>query len=70
MTTEELEQSATLIPYEWLAPSANGSPQQCVDAVIQQFRLGADGVIAHGASPTELEPVVQTYATRKGHGHA
>ena len=29
-TTEELEHVATLIPDEWLAPAATGSPEQCV----------------------------------------
>lgn len=45
-------------------------PDQCVDAVADQFRSGADGVILHGASPSELESVVQAYATRKGPVHA
>ena len=57
-TTDELEHVATLIPDEWLAPSATGSPQQCAAAVQGQFELGADGVILHGASPTELAPVL------------
>jgi len=26
-----------------------------------QFDLGADGVILHGASPQELEPVLEAY---------
>ncbi|MEM1245793.1 MAG: TIGR03857 family LLM class F420-dependent oxidoreductase [Acidobacteriota bacterium] len=64
-TTEQLEQVAELIPEEWLAPAAQGSPAQCVDAVRGQFDLGADGVILHGASPSELEPIVAEYrATR------
>ena len=66
----DVPKSAVLIPDEWLAPSASGPPQQCVDAVLRQFRLGADGVILHGASPVELEPVVRAYAAREGHGHA
>jgi probable F420-dependent oxidoreductase len=57
-TTEELEHVATLIPEDWLAPSATGSPQQCAAAVQGQFDLGADGVILHGASPAELAPVL------------
>lgn len=69
-TTDELERFATLVPEEWLASSANGSPEQCVDAVEDQFRLGADGVILHGASPAELEPIVNAYAARDGRGHA
>jgi probable F420-dependent oxidoreductase len=61
-TTEQLEHVATLIPDEWLAPSATGSPGQCVAAVRNQFALGCDGVIMHGASPAELQPVFEEYA--------
>ena len=60
-TTAELERVAPLIPEEWLAPSATGTPEQCVAAVRNQFALGCDGVIMHGASPTELEPIVNAY---------
>ena len=60
-TTEELEHVATLIPEEWLAPAATGSPEQCVEKIRGQFGLGCDGVILHGASPAELEPIVQSY---------
>jgi probable F420-dependent oxidoreductase len=61
-TTAELEHVATLIPAEWLAPAATGSPQQCVDVIQRQLDLGADGVILHGAAPAELEPVVDAWA--------
>ncbi len=61
-TTEELEHIATLIPDEWLAPSAKGSPEQCVASIRGQFDLGCDGVILHGANPTELAPVLDAYA--------
>ncbi len=57
-TTEQLEHAATLIPPEWFAASATGTPDQCADAVRNQFALGCDGVILHGCTPTELEPVV------------
>src|SRR5206468_10439761 len=60
-TTEQLEHVATLIPDEWLAPSATGSSAQCARTVLDQLDLGADGVIMHGATPTELEPVVEAY---------
>ena len=39
-TTEQLEHVATLIPAEWLAPSATGSPEQCVAAVRRPARAG------------------------------
>lgn len=67
-TTAELEHVATLIPDEWLAPAASGSPTRCVDKIQEQFDLGADGVILHGASPIDLEPIVDEYSRRRPAG--
>jgi probable F420-dependent oxidoreductase len=67
-TIDELEHVATLIPDEWLAPAATGTPEQCVKKIQEQFDLGADGVILHGASPNDLEPIVAAYATRRPTG--
>lgn len=61
-TTSELEHVATLLPDEWLAPSATGSPSDCAAAIKGQLALGADAVIMHGATPTELAPIVDQYA--------
>ncbi len=60
-TTEQLERIAPLLPAEWLAPAATGSPAKCAAAVLRQLDLGADGVIMHGATPDELSPVVAEY---------
>ncbi|MGH9016314.1 MAG: TIGR03857 family LLM class F420-dependent oxidoreductase [Acidimicrobiales bacterium] len=60
-TTDQLEHIATLLPDEWLAPSATGSPETCAAAVRGQLAMGCDGVILHGATPTELAPVVAAY---------
>jgi probable F420-dependent oxidoreductase len=60
-STQQLEHIATLIPDEWLAPAATGSPEQCAAAIQGQLDLGADAVILHGASPDELTPVVKAY---------
>ncbi|MFM8302901.1 MAG: TIGR03857 family LLM class F420-dependent oxidoreductase [Actinomycetota bacterium] len=60
-TTEQLAHVATLIPPEWLAPAATGSPEACVAAVRNQLALGCDGVILHGATPGELAPIVAEY---------
>jgi probable F420-dependent oxidoreductase len=65
-TTEQLEHVATLIPDEWLAPSATGTPSQCVAAVRNQLALGCDGVIMHGATPDELAPIVEEYRRSAG----
>ena len=64
-TTEQLEHVATLIPDDWLAAAATGSPERCVEKILGQFDLGCDGVILHGASPAELEPIVSAYRTRR-----
>ena len=64
-TTEQLEHVATLLPDEWFEPSATGTPEQCVAAVRNQFDLGCDGVIMHGATPTELEPIVAAYRSAR-----
>lgn len=60
-TTEQLEHVASLIPGEWLAPAATGTPEQCVRKIQGQFDLGVDGVILHGASPDDLAPIVDSY---------
>ncbi|HEX3979691.1 MAG TPA: hypothetical protein VHW93_00615 [Acidimicrobiales bacterium] len=60
-STDQLRHIATLIPDEWLAPSATGSPEQCARAVRDQLAMGCDGVIMHGATPTELKPIVSAY---------
>jgi probable F420-dependent oxidoreductase len=64
-TPEQLEHVATLLPEEWLAPAATGTPDECVDAVLGQFALGCDGVILHGATPAELAPIINAYASRR-----
>ena len=60
-TAEQLEHIAELIPAEWLAPAATGSPERCGEKIRGQLDLGADGVILHGASPAELAPIVESY---------
>jgi hypothetical protein len=62
-TPEQLAHAATLIPTEWLAPSATGTPAECVAALRGQLALGCDGVILHGCTPDELRPVIEAYRT-------
>tara|TARA_R110002072_G_scaffold1780_10_gene14864 strand:- start:89630 stop:90658 length:1029 start_codon:yes stop_codon:yes gene_type:complete len=61
-TPEQLQHIATLLPEAWLAPSATGSVDQCLAAIQNQFDLGCDGVILHGATPTELSPILKAYS--------
>jgi probable F420-dependent oxidoreductase len=67
-TTEQLEQIATLIPEKWLEAAATGSPKRCVEKIRGQLELGCDGVILHGASPTDLEPIVAEYRKTRPSG--
>ncbi|MCW2550174.1 MAG: Luciferase-like, subgroup [Mycobacterium sp.] len=60
-SVEQLEHAQTLIPQEWLAANAAGSPQELAAAVVNQQTLGCDGVIMHGAAPADLAPVVAAY---------
>ncbi|MEX2294553.1 MAG: TIGR03857 family LLM class F420-dependent oxidoreductase [Acidimicrobiales bacterium] len=59
-TLDQLEHISGLIPQEWL-PAAVGGADACVSRVLDQLTAGADGVILHGSSPAELEPVVDAY---------
>lgn len=47
-----------LIPGEWLAASAVGTPRRCAERIADQFAAGADGVVLHGATPAELTDVL------------
>ncbi|NNL65694.1 MAG: TIGR03857 family LLM class F420-dependent oxidoreductase [Myxococcales bacterium] len=60
-TPEQLEHVAGLIPEDWLAPAATGDAERCVEKIRGQLDLGCDGVILHGATPEELEPIVRVY---------
>jgi probable F420-dependent oxidoreductase len=63
-SADQIEHIATLIPEQWLEPSATGSADQCVDRIAEEFDYGADAVIMHGATPDELAPVVDAYRRR------
>jgi 5,10-methylenetetrahydromethanopterin reductase len=60
-TTEQLEHITTLLPDHWLAAAATGSADTCARRIVDQFDAGADGVICHGVTPTELAPIVGAY---------
>lgn len=64
-TTQDLEYLSTLLPGEWTAAAATGSPRQCTATIIRQFELGADSVILHGATPAELEPILTAYRVQR-----
>jgi len=58
----QLQAVAELLPDEWLAVAAVGSPEACARTIRNQLDLGADGVILHGATPGELAPILPAYA--------
>ncbi|MEO5875342.1 MAG: TIGR03857 family LLM class F420-dependent oxidoreductase [Streptosporangiaceae bacterium] len=60
-TTGQLERLTELLPPQWLAASATGTAERCASRIVDQLDAGADGVILHGATPAELEPVVTAY---------
>lgn len=61
-TTEELTHLRDdVLPAEWLAASATGTAVECARRVQDQLDAGADSVILHGATPTELAPVVEAW---------
>ena len=60
-TPGQLERLREVLPDEWLAVAATGTAGDCARDVRRQFELGVDGVIMHGATPSELTPVVKAF---------
>lgn len=60
--TETFAELAKVIPAEWLDCAATGSAERCADLVRRQFDLGVDGVILHGATPSELRSTVTAFS--------
>ncbi|MDO5504146.1 MAG: TIGR03857 family LLM class F420-dependent oxidoreductase, partial [Actinomycetia bacterium] len=50
-----------VFPEEWLAASAQGTPERCAARIRDQLDRGADSVILHGATPDELRPVLDAW---------
>lgn len=59
--TATFERLRDVIPAEWLDCAAMGTPRHCAEKVRAQFDLGVDGVIMHGATPTELDSTVTEF---------
>ncbi|MET9199431.1 TIGR03857 family LLM class F420-dependent oxidoreductase [Gordonia sp. NPDC003585] len=60
-TVDELAELADAIPDAWVSDSAIGDAHGAARSVAAQFDLDVDSVILHGATPTELTPVVDAY---------
>ncbi|WP_068121035.1 TIGR03857 family LLM class F420-dependent oxidoreductase [Nocardioides massiliensis] len=67
-TTEELTYLRDeVLPAQWLAASATGSAEQCARRIADQLAAGADSVVLHGATPTELAPVLEAWRAIRPH---
>lgn len=64
--TATFEALRAVLPTEWLGCAATGSPARCAELVAAQFDLGVDGVIMHGATPTELASTVTAFTQSMG----
>ena len=62
-TMAQLESIAELIPEEWLAASAVGSSAHIASRIEDQLAAGADGVILHASTPSQLAAAVDAYRT-------
>lgn len=60
-TADELRHLREALPEDWLAASAIGPVEHCAQRIQDQLDAGADSVILHGATPAELEPVVNAW---------
>ncbi|CAN5639547.1 TIGR03857 family LLM class F420-dependent oxidoreductase [soil metagenome] len=50
-----------VLPADWLAASATGTPAACATRIQDQLDAGADSVVLHGATPAELAPVLDAW---------
>jgi len=50
-----------VLPAAWLAASATGTASDCAARIQDQLDAGADSVVLHGATPTELAPVLDAW---------
>ena len=59
-TLDQLKEIRELIPDEWL-PAATGTPGECAERFVDQFKAGANGIIVHACTPQELAPILVDY---------
>ena len=50
-----------VLPRAWLEAAAIGDPAVCAARIQDQLDAGADSVVLHGATPTELAPVLDAW---------
>ena len=57
---DQLREIRDLIPEEWL-PAAVGDAEQCAQRYLDQFAVGAHGIVIHASTPDEVAPVLDAY---------
>jgi probable F420-dependent oxidoreductase len=58
----QLAEAARRLPKSWIEPNAAiGTPAECAEQLKAFVDLGVDEICLHGASPTELRPVVDAW---------
>ncbi len=63
-TVAELEHLRDqVLPPAWLAASATGDAAACASRIQDQLDAGADSVVLHGATPSELAPVLEAWSS-------
>lgn len=68
-TDAQLEEIAErLIPDAWSLVAATGTPDVCAARISREFDCGVDGVILHGTTPEEIEPILAPYARVRRRG--
>jgi 5,10-methylenetetrahydromethanopterin reductase len=68
-TVEELSHLRDdVLPSEWLEAAATGSAAACARRIQDQLDAGADSVVLHGATPTELAPVLSAWREARPDG--
>jgi 5,10-methylenetetrahydromethanopterin reductase len=58
----DLRQLRDLYPERWIRDGcAVGNAEECIQATLNRFEAGADGVLFHGTSPENLSPLLKLW---------
>jgi probable F420-dependent oxidoreductase len=59
---DDLRRTRDLYPQSWIKEgNAEGTAQECVQAVLDRFDAGADGVVFHGTTPEHLTSLLELW---------
>ena len=61
-----IRRARDLYPHHWIDEGCLvGSPQHCVDGMLQRFDAGVDGVLLHGSPPQDLRSLVSAWSAHR-----